>query len=256
MDETFNTGEDFDECTVIGHNNNLTLYFVTNFEVSGESIPGMGLKLFETESDTLLLLIVVDNNHFEFLVERYNLFRVIYAAPRKVSDVDETIDTTEVDEYTIRCDVLDSTCQYRTLLEACHDLFLLSFDFGLNYLGYDSSSSMLCAVAAFIAPVFGPLGFGDWRISTALVTGFLAKESVVSTLEVLMPQGLGSILTPGSVIPLLVFCLLYTPCVAAVASIRREMGGKWAFGVVIGQCALAWIAALAARGLCLLAGVV
>ncbi|MBO4360674.1 MAG: ferrous iron transport protein B [Eubacteriaceae bacterium] len=133
---------------------------------------------------------------------------------------------------------------------------LRSFDFGLNYLGYDSSSSMLCAVAAFIAPVFGPLGFGDWRISTALVTGFLAKESVVSTLEVLMPQGLGSILTPGSVIPLLVFCLLYTPCVAAVASIRREMGGKWAFGVVVGQCALAWIVALAARGLCLLAGVV
>lgn len=133
--------------------------------------------------------------------------------------------------------------------------FMRSFDFGLNYLGNDSSRSMLCAVAAIIAPVFGPLGFGDWRISTALVTGFLAKESVVATLEVLVPSGLETILTPGSVIPLLVFCLLYTPCVAAIASIRREMGGRWALGVVAGQCAVAWAAAFAARIICVAAGI-
>ncbi|MCR4894796.1 MAG: ferrous iron transport protein B [Eubacteriales bacterium] len=134
--------------------------------------------------------------------------------------------------------------------------FLRSFDFGLNYLGNDSSSSMLCAVAALVAPLFSPLGFGDWRISTALVTGFLAKESVVSTLEVLTPGGLGGILTPGSVVPLLVFCLLYTPCVAAVASIKREMGGRWAFGVVVGQCLVAWVAAFAARLICIACGIV
>ena len=101
MDETFNTGEDFDECTIVGHNDNLTLNFVAHFEVGGKSIPGMGLELFETEGDALFLLIVVDNNNLEFLVERNNLFGVVYATPREVCDVDKTVNTTEVDEYTV-----------------------------------------------------------------------------------------------------------------------------------------------------------
>lgn len=111
----------------------------------------------------------------------------------------------------------------------------------------DSQDSILAAVAGVIAPVFAPLGFGDWRVSTALISGFMAKESVVATLSVLMPgkDVMMSVLTPLSAASLLVFCLLYTPCVAAVAAIRRELGGKWAAAVVIGQCVIAWIAAFA-----------
>ena len=103
----------------------------------------------------------------------------------------------------------------------------------------------MAVVAGWIAPIFAPLGFGDWRVSTALITGFMAKESVVSTLSVLFGStgALQTVLTPLSAASLLVFCLLYTPCVAAIASIRRELGGKWAAGVVIGQCVIAWIAA-------------
>ena len=99
------------------------------------------------------------------------------------------------------------------------------------------------------APIFAPLGFGDWRISTALITGFMAKESVVSTLTVLfgVTGNLLTALTPLAAAGLLVFCLLYTPCVAAISSVKRELGGKWAVGVVIGQCAIAWIAALIVR---------
>ena len=109
----------------------------------------------------------------------------------------------------------------------------------------DSQDSILASVAGVIAPVFAPLGFGDWRVSTALITGFMAKESVVATLSVLMPgsEVMFSVLTPLSAASLLVFCLLYTPCVAAIASIRRELGGKWAAGVAVGQCVIAWIAA-------------
>ena len=122
--------------------------------------------------------------------------------------------------------------------------FLQNFDMHLN-LVTDSQNSLLASLAGVIAPIFVPLGFGDWRISTALITGFMAKESVVSTISVLFGSGdvLLSILTPLSAAALLVFTLLYTPCVAAVASIKRELGGKWAVGVVIGQCAIAWIAA-------------
>ncbi len=100
-------------------------------------------------------------------------------------------------------------------------------------------------VASVIAPVFAPMGFGDWRISTALITGFMAKESVVSTLSVLFGNtaALLGCITPVSAASLLVFCLLYTPCVAAIASIKRELGSKWAAGVVIGQCVIAWVAA-------------
>lgn len=122
--------------------------------------------------------------------------------------------------------------------------FLQTFDLRFNMVA-DSRDSMLAGVAGLITPVFEPLGFGDWRISTALITGFMAKESVVSTLSVLLPSGeaIYSLLTPVSAMALLVFCLLYTPCVAAIASVRRELGIKWAAAVVIGQCAIAWIAA-------------
>lgn len=122
--------------------------------------------------------------------------------------------------------------------------FLQSFDLHLNLVG-DSKDSILAAVAGLIAPVFAPLGFGDWRISTALITGFMAKESVVATLSVLFgsTEALTSLLTPLTALCLLAFCLLYTPCIAAVASIRRELGGKWAAVVVVGQCVLAWLAA-------------
>ena len=102
-------------------------------------------------------------------------------------------------------------------------------------------------MAGAIAPVFKPMGFGDWRISTALITGFMAKESVVSTLSVLFgsTEALLAAITPLAAASLLVFCLLYTPCVAAIAAIKRELGGKWAVGVVVGQCVIAWVAALA-----------
>ena len=122
--------------------------------------------------------------------------------------------------------------------------FLQTFDIHMNVVS-DSRDSMLASVSGIIAPIFIPLGFGDWRISTALITGFMAKESVVSTLSVLFGSGAAivSSITTASALALLVFCLLYTPCVAAIASIKRELGGKWAFGVVIGQCAVACAAA-------------
>ena len=123
--------------------------------------------------------------------------------------------------------------------------FLQTFDIHMNVVE-DSQTSLLAAVSGVIAPIFAPLGFGDWRISTALITGFMAKESVVATLSVLFgsTEALLGLLTPVSAMGLLVFCLLYTPCVAAVASVKQELGGKWAVGVVIGQCVVAWIAAL------------
>ena len=126
--------------------------------------------------------------------------------------------------------------------------FLQTFDFGLNIVE-DSKTSILAKIAGVVSPVFAPLGFGDWRIVTALMAGFMAKESVVSTLSVLL-DGTGSLLSiisPVSAGALLVFCLLYTPCVAAVAAIKRELGGKWAVGIVVGQCAIAWVCALIVR---------
>ena len=124
--------------------------------------------------------------------------------------------------------------------------FLQSFDTSLTLVD-DSSKSILAVVAGYIAPVFGPLGFGDWRFSTALISGFMAKESVVSTLNVLVGSGdsILPLLTPVSAMALLVFSLLYTPCVAAVASVKRELGTKWAASIVIFQCVIAWIAAYA-----------
>ena len=122
--------------------------------------------------------------------------------------------------------------------------FLQTFDFGLNIVD-NSHDSMLAALAGLLAPVLRPLGIGDWRISTALITGFMAKESVVATLSVLFgsTEAIAGALTPLAAASLLVFCLLYTPCVAAIASVKRELGGKWAAGVVLGQCAVAWAAA-------------
>lgn len=127
---------------------------------------------------------------------------------------------------------------------------LQTFDIQFNVVT-NPQDSILAMAAGVIAPLFAPLGFGDWRISTALITGFMAKESVVSTLSVLIPSGeaLDMLLTPLNAAALLVFCLLYTPCVAAVAAIRRELGGKWAAAVVIGQCVIAWLAAFAVRGI-------
>ena len=126
--------------------------------------------------------------------------------------------------------------------------FLQTFDLHLN-LVTDSRNSILAVISGYIAPLFAPLGFGDWRISTALITGFMAKESVVSTLSVLLGKtaSLAEILNPLGAASLLVFCLLYTPCVAAIASIKRELGTRWASGVVVGQCVIAWIVAFVVR---------
>lgn len=126
--------------------------------------------------------------------------------------------------------------------------FLQSFDLRLNRVA-DSQDSILAIAAGFISPVFAPLGFGDWRISTALISGFIAKESVVSTLTVLFGStgALMAVVSPAEALPLLVFCLLYTPCIAAVASIRRELGGRWAAGIVLLQCGIAWLCALLVR---------
>ena len=126
--------------------------------------------------------------------------------------------------------------------------FLQSFDLHLN-LVENSADSILAMIAGALVPILRPLGLGDWRICTALISGFMAKESVVSTLEVLFGGGIASVLTPLSAGVLLVFSLLYTPCVAAVASVKRELGGKWAIGMVFWQCLIAWIAAIITRGI-------
>lgn len=129
--------------------------------------------------------------------------------------------------------------------------FLQTFDMGLNVCA-DSRDSILATVAGLIAPVFAPLGFGDWRISTALMTGFMAKESVVATITVLFGSAAALIETiaPAAAVSLLVFCLLYTPCVAAIAAVRRELGAKWACFVVVMQCVIAWICAFAVHLVC------
>ena len=122
--------------------------------------------------------------------------------------------------------------------------FLQNFDMGLNMVS-DSQNSILALVAGVLAPIFLPVGFGDWRIVTALISGFLAKESVVSSLTVLFGSSaaLQGTLTVAGAAALLVFCLLYTPCVAAIASVKRELGGKWAAAMVFGQCLIAWVVA-------------
>ena len=124
--------------------------------------------------------------------------------------------------------------------------FLQSFDTHMNFTE-DQSTSIMAMIAGFIVPAFEPLGLADWRIITSLISGFMAKESVVATLGILFKEGIGQALNAVSAGTLLIFSLLYTPCVAAIASIRRELGGKWAFGVVVWQCVIAWIVALLAK---------
>lgn len=134
--------------------------------------------------------------------------------------------------------------------------FMQSFDLKFNIVD-DSKDSILAIFAGYIAPIFAPLGFGNWKISTALITGFMAKESVVSTIEVLTggsAMALTQMLTPLATASLLVFTLLYTPCVAAVSAVRRELGDKWAVAVVIGQCAIAWLVAFVLYSLGMMLG--
>ena len=120
--------------------------------------------------------------------------------------------------------------------------FLQSFNVHLNLVN-DSADSMLAVIAGWLVPLFKPLGMGDWRICTALISGFMAKESVVSTLGVLFGGSISTVLSSATAASILVFSLLYTPCVAAIASVKRELGGRWAVGVVIWQCVIAWVAA-------------
>ena len=120
--------------------------------------------------------------------------------------------------------------------------FLQSFDLHMNLVA-SSEDSILAMVSGLLAPLLSPIGLGDWRICVALISGFMAKESVVSTLEVLFGGSVASMIAPAAAASLLVFSLLYTPCVAAIAAIRREMGSKWAIGVVVWQCVIAWAAA-------------
>ena len=125
---------------------------------------------------------------------------------------------------------------------------LKSFDLRFNLLAEENSeSSILAAVSGVLVPLFRPIGLGDWRVCTALISGFMAKESVVSVLEVLYANGVAATMSALSAASLLAFSLLYTPCVAAVAAIRRELGRKWAVGVVLWQCAIAWVVALVVR---------
>ena len=132
--------------------------------------------------------------------------------------------------------------------------FLQSFDLRLNMVT-DSQDSMLAMVAGLLVPLFKPIGLGDWRICTSFISGFMAKESVVSTLEILFAESVATAISPVSAAALLMFSLLYTPCVAAIASVKRELGGKWAVGVALWQCVVAWVAALLVRAVCILLGV-
>ena len=122
--------------------------------------------------------------------------------------------------------------------------FLQTFNLHLG-LAENAQESMLANIAGFIAPIFKPLGFGDWRVTTALISGFMAKESVVSTLSVLFgsTSAMLEVITPAAAISILTFCLLYTPCVAAIASVKRELGIKWAALMVVFQCTVAWVSA-------------
>ena len=133
--------------------------------------------------------------------------------------------------------------------------FLQSFDLRMNMVT-DSQNSILAAVSGLLVPLFAPLGLGDWRICTSFISGFMAKESVVSTLEVLFGGAVTTAISPLSAAAILVFSLLYTPCVAAIASVKRELGAGWAWGVALWQCVVAWVAALIVRLICMMFGMV
>ena len=127
--------------------------------------------------------------------------------------------------------------------------FLETFDWRFNVVE-DGTDSLLAMLGGLIAPLFAPLGFGDWRVSTALVTGFVAKESVVSTLTVLLGgsvAALGTLFTPATAVVFLTFVLLYTPCVATIATVRNEIGAKGAWTMVLLQCGVAWVVAFIVR---------
>ena len=133
---------------------------------------------------------------------------------------------------------------FSIILVATVVIWLLQrFDFSFRVVA-DSKDSILAVIASVFVPLLGPIGLGDWRICTALISGFMAKESVVSTLEVLFGQNIAGVLSGAAAASLLVFSLLYTPCVAAIAAIRREMGRKWALAVIVWQCMVAWGASL------------
>ena len=125
---------------------------------------------------------------------------------------------------------------------------LKSFDFRFDMVT-DPQDSILAHIADLLTPIMKPVGLGDWRISVSLISGFLAKESVVSTMEILYVDGITAVMAPITAATMLVFSLLYTPCVAAVASVRRELGRKWAVAVVLWQCLIAWLAALLTAGI-------
>lgn len=132
--------------------------------------------------------------------------------------------------------------------------FLQSFDWHFNIVS-DSAESIMAMISGWLVPVFVPLGLGDWRIVTSLISGFMAKESVVSTMEILFGSGIQAALTTVSAATMLVFSLLYTPCVASIAAVRRELGVRWAVGVVIWQCIVAWVVAFVERAVCIVIGV-
>jgi len=132
--------------------------------------------------------------------------------------------------------------------------FLQSFHWHFNIVS-DSAESIMAMISGWLVPVFVPLGLGDWRIVTSLISGFMAKESVVSTMEILFGSGIQAALTTVSAATMLVFSLLYTPCVASIAAVRRELGVRWAVGVVIWQCIVAWVVAFVARAVCIVIGV-
>lgn len=128
--------------------------------------------------------------------------------------------------------------------------FLENFNWQLNLVS-DSADSMLAMIAGWIAPIFMPLGFGNWQVTTSLISGFMAKESVVSTMQILFGEAISTVLKPAAAASLLVFSLLYTPCVATISSIRRELGRKWAYGIVVFQCGIAWACAFVTYVICL-----
>lgn len=133
----------------------------------------------------------------------------------------------------------------------CNCLVLQSFNLHLN-LVTDSKDSILALIAGIIAPVFAPLGLGDWRICTSLLCGVMAKESVVSTMQILFGTGIRAALSTAGAAAMLVFSLLYTPCIAAIASVKRELGGKWAVIMVAWQCLIAWVMAFVVHAVVML----
>ena len=132
VDKTFNTWSDFNKCTVVSHNHNFTLNLVTNLEVSIKSIPWMWLKLLQAQCNATLFVVEVEDNHVKLLVERNDFLWVVNTAPREVGDVNQTIYATKVDEYAIRCDVLNNTFKHLTFFEFCNDFLLLLFEFSLD----------------------------------------------------------------------------------------------------------------------------